>query len=67
MKLLKVSIIGFSVLSGVSLFFFNVNIDGMENIKGFTSYLMLFFTVAGIERVLNLIAKKIGLDCDDGK
>lgn len=62
MSLLKISIIGFSILVGVSLFFFNVNVDDIEGVKGFSSYMMLFFTVAGIESILNLISKKMGLN-----
>ncbi len=34
----------------------------MKGVKGFSSYLMLFFTVAGIESILNLVSKKMGFD-----
>lgn len=67
MRLLKFLIIGFSILAGASLFFFNVDAELMKGFKGFSSYLMLFFTVAGVESILNLIAKKIGFDCGDRK
>ncbi len=49
------------------IIFFNVDAELMKGFKGFSSYLMLFFTVAGVESILNLIAKKIGFDCGDRK
>lgn len=62
MNSLKIIVIGFSILVGVSLFFFNMDADEMKGVKGFSSYLMLFFTVAGIESILNLVSQKMGFN-----
>lgn len=65
MNKIKLIPISASILLGVVLFFYNININEMNGFKGITLYIMLFFVITGIKSSILSVIKIMAATYDE--